>query len=746
MNGRHGVLRIGDRVVFAGQSHTVVALSGTTIRLAADSGQSTVVALGYLLAAEDFELIGTAPAPKVDPVGLLAALPDHVVAAAREWERHLVEIETGLPPDAAPGARPRPEYDPATRSVTAREKAKAAELTAAGRKISFRTVQRMRSRYRHQGLWGLVDARQAGVARRAGATDERVVEAARTVIAAQTRASTGTRSRVIRQIRELLDAEHGPGSVALPSQATLYRLLDALSAGRHTFSSAVTRRQTANKPDRPYTATTAARPGEQVQLDATPLDVMAMMDDGVLGRAELVLSIDIATRTICAGVLRPVGAKAIDAALLLARSTVPEPMRPGWDAALAMAASRIPHQRLVALDARMAMAAAKPVIVPDTVVIDHGKVFLSEVFLRAVDTLGISVQPAHLQTATDKSIVERTFASINTLFCQHVAGYTGRDITRRGADVAERAVWSLPELQELFDEWVICGWQTRPHEGLRHPFHPDRAASPNDAYAALVTAAGYVPVALTGEDYIELLPAHWRTITDTGIQIEYRTYNSAQLRQWAGQSSGVTAKGGRWEVHHDPYDVSRVWVRNHHGRGWITAPWTHHTVVGQPFADFTWRASRKIAAQRGVDDTNEMAVAVILAALLRRAETGPGTDRVVARTRTSREMTNHLPAALTAPPAPAPAPALPAGTAAVGCWCRAPAAPASRRRSPSWARSSRSTCTAAIGPIPSESRSSTSSSRRTRTPGRWPGRWPPSSGCRSAATMVRSRSPTPSPR
>ena len=65
-----------------------------------------------------------------------------------------------------------------------------------------------------------------------------------------------------------------------------------------------------------------------------------------------------------------------------------------------------------------------------------------------------------------------------------------------------------------------AGWQNRPHDGLRHPFNPDQAASPNDAYAALVAAAGYVPVSLTGEDYIELLPADWRAITDAGIQIE----------------------------------------------------------------------------------------------------------------------------------------------------------------------------------------------------------------------------------
>jgi len=104
--------------------------------------------------------------------------------------------------------------------------------------------------------------------------------------------------------------------VALPSPATCYRLLEVLSAGRYSFGSAATRRQTANKPAGAYTATTASRPGEQVQLDATPLDVMAVLDDGMIGRAELVLAIDIATRPLSAGVLRPVGANAAAAALL----------------------------------------------------------------------------------------------------------------------------------------------------------------------------------------------------------------------------------------------------------------------------------------------------------------------------------------------------------------------------------------------------------------------------------------------
>ena len=370
-------------------------------------------------------------------------------------------------------------------------------------------------------------------------------------------------------------------------------------------------------------------------MDGTLLDVMAVMDDGVPGRPELVAAIDIGTRTLAAAVLRPVGAKAVDAAVLLAKMMVPEPMRPGWDEALRLSASRIPFRRLASIDQRAELAAAKPVIVPDTVVIDHGKVFLSEVFLRAAGKRAASrSSPPTSSRPPTRLPSSYPLGRLHTQFCQHVACDTGRDVTRRGAGSPDD-LWSLADLQELLDEWVIAGWQCRPHEGLPHPFTPDQPCSPNDAYAALVAAAGDVPVALTGEDGIELMPADWRSIGDGGIQVDYRTDNSREIRPYAHQPSGVAGKGTRWEVHADPYDVSRVWVRNHHDRGsgpaWFTVPWTHRSMVTQPFADFTWRHARKIAAERGLDHTNETAVATVLGALLRRAAGGPEASRVLAR-------------------------------------------------------------------------------------------------------------------
>ncbi|HEU5268961.1 MAG TPA: Mu transposase C-terminal domain-containing protein, partial [Jatrophihabitans sp.] len=363
---------------------------------------------------------------------------------------------------------------------------------------------------------------------------------------------------------------------------------------------------------------------------------MAVLDDGVTGRLELTTLLDLATRTLCAAVLRPHGTKAVDAALLLARALVPEPMRPGWPQALRLRASRLPHRDLVWADERLADAAAKPVITPETIVCDRGAVFLSETFLSACARLGISVQPAHPHTPTDKAVIERTFASINTLFCQHVAGYTGRDVSHRGADVEARTVWLIGDLQDLLDEWVIAGWQRRPHDGLRHPEIARTALSPNEMYAALVASAGYLPLALTGTDYLELLPVAWRRITAEGIQLGYLTYDSDALNPWRGQPSGVLAKSNRWEVHYDPYDLSQVWVRTQ-DHGWVTVSWVHHQRGAAPFAAFTLRHVRRVLAERG-DDQGQAAIARALDDLLTRADHGPvatprAARRITARTR-----------------------------------------------------------------------------------------------------------------
>ncbi|WP_328544919.1 Mu transposase C-terminal domain-containing protein [Streptomyces europaeiscabiei] len=616
---RPGVLRVGDRVLFEESEHTVVGIEGVTVRLHGADGGDQALLLPFLLASDGFALVGlSGNEAEFASAGVLESLPPEAVADARFWERHVSELECGLPADAASGTRPRPEYDPARTILAERERAKTAELAALGRPVGRRTLQRMRARYRAQGLLGLVDHRAMRPSSPTGRADQRVIDAIVRAIGEETDTSTGTRSRLMRRVEQLLETEHGAGAVAMPSRAAFYRLVEQLSTGRHTFSAATTRRQNANRPTGLFTPTTASRPGEQVQIDTTKLDLLAVLDDGTVRRPELTIAVDIATRTICAAVLRPESTKAVDAALLLAKMLVPEVMRPTWPQALAASTSRLPHARLLEIDARFEHAAAKPVIVPETIVTDHGTVYLSQTFTAACQRLGISVQLAHPGTPTDKGVVERTFSSINTLFCQHVASYTGRDVSRRGVDPARKAAFSLPELDDLLQEWVIH-WQMRPHDGLVHPFLPGRPLSPNDAYALQVATSGYLPMPLGPSDYIELLPVTWRVINDYGIRIAHRTYDATELAAYRRQSSGVAVQRGKWEVHYDPHDLSHVFVRNHRASGWITAEWTLLPLVARPFSDALWRQARRQVVERGLDGDDQTAVARALDALLRRA-------------------------------------------------------------------------------------------------------------------------------
>ena len=324
----------------------------------------------------------------------------------------------------------------------------------------------------------------------------------------------------------------------MPSDRTLYRLFGTLSHGRHVTGSASTRRSLAGRPEGMFGSLPAAAPGEVVQIDSTPLDVLVLLDDGVPGRVELTGMIDVATRVVPAAVLRPT-TKSVDASVLLARALTPEPVRPGWPEALKMAHSVLPYERLLDIDARLEHAAARPVIVPDTIVIDHGSVFISAAFRSACRHLGISVQPAHLGSGAEKGHIERYFGSVASLFCQFASGYAGRSPDRRGRHVEDQPLWSMAELQELLDEWLVAFWLNRPHDGLRDPEHPGRAFTPNEKYAALVEAAGYVPVALAGDDYIELLPAAWRAVNAYGIKLNRRSYDSEELNPLRLQPSGV---------------------------------------------------------------------------------------------------------------------------------------------------------------------------------------------------------------
>ncbi|WP_331489846.1 hypothetical protein [Streptomyces sp. Go40/10] len=132
--------------------------------------------------------------------------------------------------------------------------------------------------------------------------------------------------------------------------------------------------------------------------DSTLLDAFVVLDDGTVERPELTITLDVATRAICAAVLRAKGTRSVDAAQLLAQMMAPAPMRPGWAEALAMEHSVVPYERLLSVDARLEGAAARPVITPQTIVVDQGNVFVSSSFIAARSSPRSSAGPTRRRT------------------------------------------------------------------------------------------------------------------------------------------------------------------------------------------------------------------------------------------------------------------------------------------------------------------------------------------------------------
>ncbi|WP_329160600.1 Mu transposase C-terminal domain-containing protein [Streptomyces anulatus] len=560
----------------------------------------------------------------VPPTARIAEFPKKAADQARWWEGHILEVLHGLPPDAPQGAVPRTEFDPKLHSLADRERAKAAELTATGHPVTASGIKQRRQRYHRDGLVGLADGRSAKKLPDFGQIPRAVVEAMRQAIAETANASSRTIRFTIWRTEQILASREDADSIELPTERTLYRLFEKLATGTHTTGSATTRRSLHARPAGPFGEVPAIAPGELMQIDSTPLDVLVRLDDGIAEKVELTALVDIASRSITAAVLRPT-TKAADASALLARSITPETMRPGWPEALRMSRSVLPHQRLLALDERLEHAAARPAIVPETIVCDHGKVFISHNFRASCRFLGISLQPTHKASPFEKGVIERTLSSVATLFAQFVAGYTGRSVDRRGRHLENGPLWSLPELQSLLDEWIVAVWQNRPHDALRDPDAPKRAFSPNEKYAMLLESCGYVPAPLSGEDYVELLPERWHAINAYGIRINRRTYDGPELNPLRRQHSGVAEKKGLWEIHYDPYDVSRIWVRDRRGESdrWITVYWRHLHRVGVPFGEMAWDHARQQAPRNG----SEAQIADAVAALLKRAHDGPPDEK-----------------------------------------------------------------------------------------------------------------------
>ncbi|WP_405559483.1 Mu transposase C-terminal domain-containing protein [Streptomyces sp. NBC_01180] len=637
-------MRLGARLRWQGGTYRVVALQGAEVQLGCldERGHDARALVATVVGADDYAVLdedGQAQdAVQVADTSGLSSLSEAQLAAIRDWERHLREIDEGVPPDAAEGTVPRPGYDPERFTVGQRIAAKAAELKALGFKSSsVSTIERRRRAYQARGVFGLV--RDIGGSPW-GRTDERVVRLLLAEIEAGRDESDGHGTRLYERLQTAVEREHPDEYERLMvSRATFYRLLERLGISVDSLRWPTQRRMdAANGATPPYTPTWALRLGEQVQIDSTGLDIIAVGDDGRPVQVELTAAIDVASRSIIGAMIVPKvpgrgprgrrlggrGTRSFDAVLMLAQALAPMPGRPGWSSPSALAErSEMPYADLVACDPRMAGAAARPVIRPRMIVVDHGKVFNSEHFDDVCRMLGINVRPARTRTATDKAVIESTFGALKKRFSQYVAGYTGSDLARRGKHVMEGPLWSLNELQDLLDEWIALDWQQTPHDGLRSPFLPGITISPNRMYATLVAAEGHVPLPLTPHENRKLLPFTRLKVTDKGVTINNRTYNSEALQEYRNRHSQIPGQGMKWQIRYSPYAPRLVWLYDHTVDDWVEAEFIHQRLISDAWTQWTWEQATLHVLENGGHREDQRRIAREVSALREHARRGP---------------------------------------------------------------------------------------------------------------------------
>lgn len=582
-------VRVGRRVWFDGQGWEVAELTDGMVRLAA-GGRIRAVSITALLASlhegADPDDTTTDDEQHTD----IWTIPAVVLAGLSPRQRGVLEAKLTvlrrlLEPDAGDD-----------RSLGQRYEDLAAELG-----VTRRTLERQVARVSELGPAGLVDARMLQEVRRA--VDPRWDSACLTVLASFGKASNPTKQTVIRRTNEAFLEAVPEGKV--PSAAVAYRRLDELDKGHYTFGPAKQRRSVAKRPTGVLGRLRADRPGQYVLMDSYRLDVFAM--EPVTLRwvnTELTVGMDLFDRCITGLRMRPVAAQSPDVASVLFQTVTPQTW--GWQAGAVEGPWAGLPDSIVLGDPGG--------VLPDTIVVDHGKIYLSEHTRAVCERLGISIQPAIPDKPTDKPALERFFRTLRQSLLEQLPGYKGPDVWSRGQDVEKQAFYYVGELEQLIREWVGRVYHHTPHDGLVDPLEPRVALSPAEMFSRGIAAGGQIRLPASADLIYDFLEVEWRTIQHYGVEIDGRRYDGPGLNDYRGsRSNHGGAHPGKWPFMVDRDDIRTVFFHDPVTGAWQPLTWEHAPGIDAPFSADAARYTRTVAAQANRHVDPQEAVADLLA-------------------------------------------------------------------------------------------------------------------------------------
>jgi transposase InsO family protein len=597
---------IGTRVMYDGELYTITdwlpQTTGTEVILTGPISACRL-SLVALISGNRAQILPDGPGPEsgdnATPAAIkLVGLTAEQTEQLRERAEHVREVVTGFRSGSEQIARPgepRPRYAPSL-PLMRKYAAKAAELG-----VDQRTVRRMVKDYLECGEAGLVTEWPA-IRRR---IDPRWTEAAEQIMIEHTYESKPSRAAVIFQTWKRLERLFGEGTVEEPSRATAYRELARLEDRHRIFGGTTKRnRDIAERPKQPYGKLRPTRPGEYVILDTTTLDVFAL-DPRTLKwtRVELTVAMDWYTRCVVALRLTPVSTKAIDAAAVMYQVMRPKPSCASWPAYAIWPEHGMPRGVLIDPDQfdRTGKGAASPALNPESIIVDHGKIYVSQHLTSVCQRLGISIQPARVRVGRDKGPLERFFRTVREGLLQYLPGYKGPDINARGLDVEDHAFFYIDELEAILREWVATVYHHTKHDSLFDPNMPKRRKmklTPAQMFCHGVARAGYIEVPRDPKLAYEFLKVELRTVQHYGIQRDHLKYqprpDDTSLVDLAAMQSPHRRKGkDLWPIHVDPDDVTRVYIRHPETRQWHELIWEHASEFPMAFSDEGWKYARR---------------------------------------------------------------------------------------------------------------------------------------------------------
>ena len=609
-------LGIGSRVTFDGEiceiTEWLPGTAGTEVVLTGATSACRM-SLVALLTGDRVKLLADNLGPSPDDQGAAAAVTllgfsEDEMQQLRLRAEHVRELLTGYRSGSAEMAlagEPRSQFDPSL-PLMERYAAKAAELA-----VDVRTVRRWVRSYIECGEAGLV----SDWTRVPRHVDPRWSEVAEQIMVEHTDESKPSKAAVIFHTMKRLERLFGAGAVEEPSRATAYRELERIEKRRPLFGRTTKRnREIAERPRRRYGKLRPTRPGEYVILDTTPLDVFAL-DPKTLEwvRVELTVAMDWYTRCVVALRLTPVSTKAVDAAALMYQIMRPTPACDSWPSYAVWPEHGMPREILIDPDQfdRTGKAAASPALNPESIVIDHGKIYISEHVCSVCQRLGISIQPARVRVGRDKGPLERFFRTVREGLLQFLPGYKGPDINARGLDIEGHAFFYIDQLEAILREWVATVYHHKKHAALIDPVHGNGkiTISPAKMYAHGVTRAGYIEVPRDPQLAYEFLKVEARTIQHYGVQRDRLIYNAKPdddiLIQLAAKQGPYQGRlKDHWPIHVDPDDITHIYIRHPDTRQWHELDWEYASEYPMAFSEEGLRYFRKIILDKHgfVDD------------------------------------------------------------------------------------------------------------------------------------------------